>query len=192
MQEMEYKYILDNNQYTNLISKVSSEIGMMNCKLQVNYYYDTPNLLLNKNNITLRVRQIESDLSLEMKTEISENGLLKIHEELTHAIYNLPMNLDLKKFNWTKYIPHDEEILFKGCLITERRTSKPCEGIKLDIDKNLYLGKIDYELEVEFEEGLDEKALDLLKYYIGDIKKKSCISKKSRFFEELKRLNENI
>jgi len=189
MNEREYKYKLDIEEYTALISKITTEIGLMSYKLQVNYYYDTKDFLLNKDKITLRVRQIDSNLSLELKTELHNDGLLKINEELAEPISSLPITIDFKKHPWKKHLPYDESINLKGSLITERRTVKPFEGIKFDVDKNIYMGKVDYELEVEFDEGLDEKAFELLKYYVGNVDGRATTGKRSRYFEELIRLS---
>jgi uncharacterized protein YjbK len=192
MHEMEYKYMLNESQYMHIMSRVHSEQGNIDCKIQVNYYYDSNNYLLDNNKITLRVRQKDSKLSLELKSELQNEGLLRINEELEYPIDKLPLVLNRKKVSWLECLPDSEEISLKGSLITERITVKPCEGIKLDIDKSIYLGKVDYELEVEFKEELKEKAYELLRDYTNNIEVEVCQGKRGRFFSQLKKLSEGI
>jgi len=71
------------------------------------------------------------------------------------------------------------------------------EGVTVMVDCNYYLGSLDYELEIEFENGHDAdaiKCMSEIEYIFSKInipfynKNEKCLSKSERFFKELDKL----
>lgn len=160
-------------------------------KIQVNYYYDNANNDLLKNDITLRVRQVNDNLMLQVKYLISNDGMVRKKEEREFKIDELKSNVNLK----------DEEIIatigdlskyghanLVGSLVTHRMSLNYNSWMKLELDTNIYLGKIDYELEVEIIDGYQEIAKKTIKDILPDEYIISKLGKMRRFFEVKKSL----
>lgn len=182
MIEYEYKYMLDRKEYL-------SAVNILNKKyhekifIQTNYYYDTQDFKLHKNNIVFRVRVTGSQKRLQIKLPIIREGPLRVKNEYVTPIFQLPPCFDLEDMEFNKIIKYTGIIKVIGKLTTERRLYEVNEGIQISLDKNTYLGKVDYELEVEFEENYKEETLKLIndlpfKYIL----KPSPAGKRNRFF----------
>lgn len=139
--EYEYKKLLTLKEYKDLILKLSKKYTGDEF-VQVNYYYDDNNFTLFNKNETVRVRQKTDKLSLERKfnKKYSANGK-RVCEEKIDTIDNLPMNL-LIDYNEYNYI---------GNLVTIRKNYF-IDNCIISLDANYYLGKVDYELEIESNE----------------------------------------
>jgi len=78
---------------------------------------------------------------------------VRICDEHSQEINQLPFFINSKEFDSFLGIDNcDYEYI--GNLTTERIDFKN-KKILISLDKNLYLGKIDYEIEIEFEENVD-------------------------------------
>lgn len=134
--------------------------------LQINYYYDNKNNDLYKNNITLRIRQINDQLTLEAKYPLENNGIIKRKEERSIALHTFTNSIDLNNPHIKEYIGDISQygkVTLLGSLVTERYSTHPFPWLKLDLDYSMYLGKVDYELEIEILSGYEEKAKEFYK-----------------------------
>ncbi len=165
MIEKEYKYLVSYEDFKNTLYNLTNALKNTNYEkksiLQVNYYYDTLDLFLYKNNITYRIRQKDDRLQKQIKIKESGNKYQKAVE------YN--ENIKSIKRTYT-FIPNfnnenkNLNIELIGNLITERE-SFLINDIRIDFDKNLYLGKCDYEIEIEFQDIINDKIFSLFEKF---------------------------
>ena len=161
MIEKEYKFLVSYQDFKNIFNKITVIFKNTNYKrksiLQVNYYYDTSDLFLYKNNITYRIRQKDNNLQKQIKIKEFGNKYQKAveHSENIKSIkknYMFSMNFNNQK--------KDLSTELIGNLITKRE-SFFINDIRIDFDKNLYLGKCDYEIEIEFQNDIENEILSL-------------------------------
>lgn len=149
--------------------KCNDHVLSINSWTQINYYYDTENIDFQTKGTTIRIRQIENSLKLQIKKK-NYYGQYK----------NLEHQQDIDCIPDTLTI--DNRLVFlKGNLVTERTRHVFDNGINVDIDINYYCGIVDYEVEVE----LPEKEVDLK--IIGSILEgldKSESGKATRYYAE--------
>jgi uncharacterized protein YjbK len=176
MKEIERKQLIAKEKYLDL-----TEFFTLKCvpdrKLQINYYYDTLDYQLLKENETLRIRQIEDKLKLEYKYNKTAIDNVRVCEEYSKALYELPLTIKNPLFT-----DKDDSYRNIGFLITDR-TNFDFGEMLVSLDKNYYLGTVDYEIEVETSVFSDLP--DFMKELNFDFAI-STISKYSRFIDKLK------
>ena len=166
-QEIEKKALLTEAQYEILLNKVTGHpIKKTN---QINYYYDTENYAMLSNNETLRVRQIENHLELHFKHDKKTYNCVRVSKELCEELQCLPEMISINGLfaNYT------------GFLLTERTIIK-LNMFTIFLDKNYYMGKVDYEIEIEA-----VNICDMPKKLFGIIFNSDCNGKYTRFVAEL-------
>lgn len=170
MKEQEYKFLVSKGTLDHLIKETAKTYFVLDShkRIQINYYYDTDDLKLLKQNVTLRARQTEYGLKLEEKSHSGSDLTVSIENEYT--MEQLSEKID----------HHGCECKLKGVLVTERTEFILDEGLKIDFDKNYYLGICDCEIEIEFSENKKEQAKMLCKD-LG-LMNANTNSKYSRFF----------
>ncbi len=179
MQETEYKFLVDRekfNEILNLIRERYTEAEYSE-KVQINYYYDTDDNYLLNNHTTLRIRQTENSLKLELKEAQQLTGNdFSTCTETSRDIDTLKSDITLEtgKFAW---IPFS----LQGDLVTHRTSIRPSDSLSIDFDINFYLGKCDYEIEMEFS-GMAEKGTKVLVEKLGLMKYKNTTGGKARRF----------
>ena len=181
MREVEYKFLVSKQDFETIIDIAESNFESSSEKLQINYYYDDKDLSLYKQNVTVRVRQIEDILKLQTKKHFESNAKYQISEETEKTIEKLPEAI---LFN-------DDNCIFlslKGNLITHRKSFKSDDGISLDFDANYYLGVCDFEIEFEFDECNEGKANELMNV-LGINRFTLSKGKSTRFFNQLEGRN---
>lgn len=186
MLEYEKKIMLTENEYLSLLQLADKSVHSIK---QINYYYDSDNLKMNKQGITCRIREKNGKYKATIKAHRSNNqdcSIEKTKEAESQYDDSLFEGLHLK---------------YQGCLTTER-TVLYCEiGCEVVLDKNTYLGTTDYELEVEYRSGMKIRAVGLLhnclaqlyspmtSLLIGNARTKKCKSKSERFFKRKEELS---
>lgn len=120
--------------------------------IQTNYYIDTPDFLLRRNGIGLRIRCFENKYVMTLKTPLSE-GLLEKTENISKEEYRAMRDKNVFPENKIKSFLimlgfEIETLKILTSLKTERIDIAFETGI-FSIDKNEYQGKVDYELEKE-------------------------------------------
>ncbi len=143
--EIEFKSELSKQDYEKLVSKFSSG----NIYSQTNYYIDTKNLEINKNKCGLRIREKNGVFEMTLKVPQKE-GKLEINQQITDKLVKdfilpegeiqeyLVNNLDIKT----------ESLKILGTLKTYRLDLMFKTSL-ISIDKSIYNGITDYEIEAE-------------------------------------------
>jgi uncharacterized protein YjbK len=172
--EYERKQLLSEDKY-NLLFATLSKDASCNEVLQINYYFDSSDFILYAKGETLRIRQKSGKLSLERKfnKRISSDGI-RICDEKDMPMSNLPFLIKSDGIEY-RYI---------GDLVTLRKNFE-FENSLVSLDINYYLGKVDYEIEIE-----SYKSISVPKSIIEIVKfENRQIGKYSRFIEKLRQPN---
>jgi len=135
--EFEKKLIICENDYIILLQELGKHFEREYI-LQINYYYDTLDFDIFYSDETLRVRQINDVLKLQYKYNKNYSGDIRISDEYSEKISELPQTILINGI-----ITHNI-----GLMVTERINFKLLNCV-ISLDKNYYLGMIDYEIEVE-------------------------------------------
>ncbi len=175
--EKEYKEVITREKYDQLLELFEWDNEVQ----QVNYYYfDEKNLVVDKG-ITVRVRQINDKLILQIKTPVDVKGSLHIKKEFEKEINHLDKYIsghgiaELSALNIGK-------LECKGQLFTIRNIFAAGKTM-ICLDKNMYLGKVDYEVEVEYQDKIDDSIINTFKE-IGVSFIKETQGKNTRFHNE--------
>lgn len=177
--EMEYKYLISEERFIELLEKCSKRYSFSECKMQINYYYDTDSYTLNKSNTTIRIRQQHNKMKLQVKNHRAVKGPMALSDEHRRSVDELPLAIRISEVNDT--------IFLKGVLVTERTVYFFGENSTVCFDVNMYLGVCDYEIEVEFGENDNKEALSVIAY-LG-LEYTPVMNKSARFFERLETIN---
>jgi uncharacterized protein YjbK len=172
--ETEFKCLISFEEKENIL-KYFSNLKCNNI-LQINYYYDTEDFSFFSNNCTLRIRQKNNKLNLQYKYNKKTINQIRTSDEYSQILSTLPRTISLNGIVTN----------LQGILITERVKIELSEAA-VCIDCNYYMGKTDYELEIE---SCNE---DEIKELVQKLKLRSSniIGKYSRFVEQLKKLTLN-
>jgi len=175
MLEKEYKAPIDHAVYMRLVAFFQAKRIIPIRVFQVNYYYDTKVFDLFYGGETLRIRQIEDDLKLEYKCRLKNDKGMRYSDEISTEIPMVPAVLDLGII--LPGTSRNEPCVYLGNLLTER-SNYEYGSCLVSLDKNMYLGKLDYEIEIEFEE---ESQLAAILREIGITTVAGHVGKYSRF-----------
>ena len=141
--EYEIKYLLQKSDYEKLL-EIFSDSDTKTVE-QINYYYDTYDQKMRKNNITARIREKNGKLT----------GVIKEHSVGTTHSKETSFRVDGVS-NVISY--NGENLYLYGELYTKRMKINFCDSITLMLDYNKYLDTEDYELEIEYVPEFKEKA----------------------------------
>lgn len=187
MTEFEKKLLLSKDDYEYLTEELKHEKLLFQKPMikQINYYFDTDDLEMNKKGITCRIRKKDGKYKATMKqhiegSEFSTETDMLLDGTLTKNVFT---NMGLK---------------LQGELCTERYIIFEDESCTVMLDKNTYLGQIDCELEIEYSEGSESYAERILQIFRDMLLKRRLIlargeiyansqnapSKSHRFFEK--------
>lgn len=147
--EIEAKALINAQEYKKLV-KAYSEYHRYT---QTNYYIDNEDRDLGKEGIGLRIREKDGDFTLTLKTPLSQ-GLLEKNEPISQKVF--------EDFRDKGIFPKTDMVRFLTMmgfdvntlriityLTTDRIDVEYKEGL-LSIDKNIYSGITDYEVELEY------------------------------------------
>lgn len=170
MIERELKQLISSQDYIALLSFLS--LFPSESIEQLNHYYDTENGYYNSIHTTVRIRE--------------KNGRLKGTVK-SHVICNKSIERDFKVSSLPERFFIDERnVFYKGKLHTERKIYRLGNGLILFLDKNSYLDTVDYEIEIEYPEDLEEiaKTMMLAMRKIIDTQcSNESLSKSERFYK---------
>lgn len=186
MTELEKKLLLTRDEYECLSEHFRYNDPHIGKPIrQINYYFDTDNLLMNRQNITCRVRLKDGKYKATMKIHMpNSNCSTEIDMTPPHSISeNIFTEMGLK---------------LQGELVTERTLLIKSDEYEVVLDKNQYLGVVDHELEIEYFDGsqcyaeiLLQSLIDILQSNVHSNTERvfsdSCKSKSKRFFEKLQK-----
>lgn len=149
--EIEFKTRITKEKYDELIDIFELD---QNVFKQTNYYFDTPDLDLNKRSMVLRIRHKRDAFKLTLKSQ-SETGSFEYH-----VLIDAEQAEKMKKdgFHTKEFFEQIDYHVYFQASLDNFRASTPYMGGILFLDYNEYCGKTDYELEYEadhFETGLE-------------------------------------
>lgn len=147
--EIEAKALVNKEEYSRLAKLFPTATRY----LQTNYYIDSADRVLAKAGIALRIREKAGQFELTLKTPLSQ-GLLEKSVPITMNEFGalrdfneFPKN-DLRRFlTMLDFNVDDLKILAS---LTTDRIDVEYEGGLLSIDRNSYGGKVDFEVEFEY------------------------------------------
>jgi len=142
MKEYEQKIFLSKDEYFALLELYDNSFEARNKIVvnHINHYYDNEKFSLYNSKETLRVRQIGEELVLQQKTNKKYINSIRSCDECELSLDYLPSRIQIK----------DDLYDYIGCMFTIRRNFSH-ENILVSLDENIYLGVVDYELEIEGE-----------------------------------------
>lgn len=145
IQETELKFLLDRDKYNDLLTYFEWEKPYS----QINFYYMDNDRKLLKDNTTVRVRGKKDGLRLQAKLHEAIDGAKHINKEYEANIETVPYEIsghELQIMSGKEF----PDVKLIGYLVTERYICKKYMGVEICLDRNIYLGTIDYELEIEY------------------------------------------
>lgn len=154
--EIEYKTLLDKEEYQSLLPLFADT----ELVVQTNHYIDTPDQLIRKEKMALRVRTFTDQAELTLKVPEAV-GHFEYNQDLspeeTEAILQHQQFPDgeIKNLLVSKGISV-EQLAVWGSLTTERFEKETAAGL-VALDHSLYLDTEDYELEIEVETAEQEE-----------------------------------
>lgn len=186
MIELEKKLLISKEEYDYLMEHFGYN-ALLNPKpivKQINYYFDTDDLSMNRQNITCRIRLKDGEYKATMK----QHSLGSDHSTETEMeIYE---GLERNAFT-------DMGLKLQGSLSTERYIILKDFNYEVALDRNMYLDHEDYELEIEYAPEHEKDATAILRICKNMLLRRKCFlayqesfteqpsipSKSNRFFE---------
>lgn len=183
MIEKELKVLLTKGQYDLLIQQFDWD----EIRTQTNFYYTNCENHIKNEDITIRVRECNNKVALQVKVPLNEQGALHISKEFETYIKDVPKDIDGTFLSKLCSIPMSN-VSMAGFLITERYICNWKDDIEICLDKNKYLNVEDYEIEIEYKENIDSVILDILN--MNNINTQNKVEGKcKRFFDQLNRIS---
>lgn len=188
MTELEKKLLLTEDEYDYLMEHLGYESPLIQKPIvtQINYYFDTDDFSMNRQNTTCRIRLKDGKYKATMKkhsfgTDQSTETEMEIYDGLESNAFT-DMGLKLQG-----------ELITKRCVVLK---DAHCEAV---LDKNEYLGHKDFELEIEYSPEHEKDAQAILKIFKDMLIRRKCFlaykesitdppsipSKSNRFFERM-------
>ena len=177
MTELEKKLLLTGDEYDYLMEHLGYEnpLSPKPITTQINYYFDTDDFSMNRQNTTCRIRLKDGKYKAIMKKhstgkDQSTETEMEIYDGLESNAFT-KMGLKLQG-----------ELITKRCVVFKDAN---CEAV---LDKNEYLDTVDYEFEIEYLPKFESEAqeiLILIEGLFGKQMKQKPASKSERFFRQL-------
>lgn len=184
MLEYEKKVLLTAEEYDSIM-KLLGEYASV--ESQTNYYFDTDDLSMNKKGTTCRIRAKNGKFKATMKRHNTSSPDCSMEADLVEK---------------TEFDPQIFKVFglhYQGELVTERVVLHKDNVCEMVLDRNVYLGYTDFELEVEYCKGSERRAQMLIENianhlisvklltemdeFVSRIGRDGC--KSQRFFERL-------
>lgn len=181
MIEHERKILLSKDEYSYLLKKFGQDKPIIK---QINYYFDTNDLAMNNQNITCRIRLKNGKYQ----------GTIKQHFPETD--HSTETEIDIRNSVYDNTFT-DMGLILQGELVTERCVIIKNQNVEVVLDKNVYLGHTDYELEIEYALNQETKVQSILQTFLNILMQQKCfftykdkyeptnniLSKSNRFFK---------
>lgn len=190
--EFELKIMLNEAEYERLIMQKGCDAFR-----QTNYYFDTEKFDMYFDRTVIRIREIENSFELTVKNKVPE-----VHEDGVVAMEENNLEIDAKTAgliihghkNILDYLPagminSDNQLTNIGSITTIRKKICINEGLPLaELDKSIYSGMCDFELEWEINEYEYNEAIESLgKIGIYIEGRRSGLSKYGRLVDKLRK-----
>lgn len=182
MTECEKKLLLSEKAYNALMEQFSSSRKPI--VTQVNYYFDTDDFAMNRQDTTCRIRLKDGQYQATMKQHTAGT------DQSTEAEMEIYAGLDHNAFT-------DMGLKLWGALTTHRCVLLKNPHLEVVLDRNEYLGHTDYELEIEYLPEYEKEARAVLKEVEKALQRKRSpiynigifsagLNKSKRFFKRMK------
>lgn len=176
--EKEYKILVTKDQFYTLL-KEYPEARFIE---QINTYYDTENMAIQKAHGAMRIRQIEGSFIFTLKMH-SEDGLLEFEKEVHENSVTIFHDPEIQEILALYQI---EGKLQEITVLRTQRAMIQTGFAELCFDISSYNGKTDYELEYEYKQEHDGLPIfNELLAKAGLHYKKNCTSKIKRAIQSL-------
>lgn len=149
--EIEAKVLLSKDDYDKVLKNIIGS-KYKDQFIQTNHYIDSPDRILKKQNIALRIRELKGNYTLTLKTPLSE-GLLEKNQNLTPSqAYDM---INFNKFpsgeieDFLELLDVETSSLKKLATLATKRIEYEYKTGLLALDENSYNNMVDYELEME-------------------------------------------
>ncbi|ARP44579.1 hypothetical protein GTHT12_03710 (plasmid) [Geobacillus thermodenitrificans] len=198
-QELEYKFLLSQDDFYNLQSYFSKNYVGSNI-IQTNYYFDTDDLSLLKKGITLRLRNTHENYELTIKKKMQTDNMTRSEEKTIVIDKETAFKILLQS-----QIPKELHIYIENNNLTDYRllgslttlrTKFNMDNFIVCLDKNIFLSKVDYEVEIEIKSEEDFPVEKILNKVLQNAKDTLVSSvgngKYSRFITSLTSLCKEI
>lgn len=188
MTEFEKKMLLTEEEYDYLMEHLGhdSHLSSMPILKQINYYFDTDDLSMNRQSTTCRIRLKDGKYKATMKMH-SEFG-----DQSTETEMEMRDGIRDNAFI-------DMGLKLQGELTTYRCVILKDEHCEVVLDKNEYLGMLDYELEIEYLPEYEKDAQAIYRVIFDMLIRRKCFlackesvsditnvpSKSTRFFDKM-------
>ena len=189
--EYETRLMISEEKYFTIVTYFMNVHPNQQFLQNTNTYYDTDDLFLRIQHMTLRLRNIndvKSEFTLKIK---GSKGDEEITDSLTPKEVDLLFNENLFPYgqvrNRLMLLPYTLDKYHKITSLFNRRLEVPFEGYLLVIDKNVYGEVTDYDIEIESEKSINH-AKEVLKQYIDkfelSVSKEKYVGKARRAIDE--------
>lgn len=159
--EIESKVLLSKNDYEKIIRQLNFP---EKATTQTNYYLDSEDRILKKYDMALRLRVEDGDYQFTLKAPLSE-GLLQKDQTITEKEAKVLIDNGLfprgEIADFLDMLQIDSSKLKVLATLTTSRKVLNYRGTQLDISKNSYGNKIDYELECDADSAI--RSQDMLR-----------------------------
>lgn len=157
-------------------------------KTQINYYYDVFPFEKSKK-MTIRIRSVDNLYKLQIKSACQNSYIEKIEfEEKVPRVFPFISSEKIRAVSGLHY----DDVFLIGALVTKRHIHQWSDSITICLDKNEYLGTIDYELEIEYEKDVTSELLTLLSEHGIRFDDEKQIGKYSRYMKRCYSMRGNI
>ena len=158
MVEKEFKKVVSKKEFEKLLNL----FGYEKKTTQVNIYY-TNETIKYEYNLSVRVRCVNGKMLLQVKEPICKGGALNIKREYEKDIKSIDYIIRGNELNELTRKKGYKDVYLLGFLVTERYIKKIKEyNCEIAFDKNTYLGKEDYEIELEYSEDIPIELVDMI------------------------------
>ncbi len=157
--EIEFKSLLSKEEFDTLIEKFSLQDKFFK---QYNYYFDTDDEYILKNDSAFRIRLKNGNYKLTYKSKKTKNSVIEksIDLDFDRAMFYLENGYS------DELIDADLPELFHCNTLMTERVSFMIDGGEIFIDKNFYSNIVDYE--VEFECNDEKKGIVIFEKFLKD------------------------
>lgn len=147
MVELEKKIMLTEKEYLSIVELMCKDARL---QTQTNYYFDDDDFSMNKKGITCRIRAKDGKYKATIKNHNIECPDCSTEEDL------------VEKSEFDPQIFSVFGLHYQGELVTDRVVMHKDSSCKMVLDRNVYLGHTDFELEVEYCKESEERAHTLI------------------------------
>ena len=155
MIEKEYKVLINAKEYNRVLNLFDFEEEYV----QINLYYVGRD---EREQATVRVRCKFNKIYLQVKIDVSKEKGIHIKREYEKEIFIIPYMISKDDLNSLCNVDYFEDRFLADTLITVRK-NYIYKGNIVSLDRNVYLGITDYELEIEYQDELDNEIIEKLK-----------------------------